>query len=319
MQMKSNLVEAALTVLVFSLPQTMWAQADDKNVHINKEAVNAIRFDFGKQTETPFHKQSQMTAADDKKWLRFKMDLRVPRNWLDSTKVSKPDNYVRANPYTIFTHFGEDPVYDVLVTGRPQKMEMTWGLNKNATFEDEYGKSILPSPGKMYELLNAGGNVKLFSLTFDFDKLLYENLTKRGRYIKYNRTHANAWKTYANYMPTKADTDKFPHLTRSFPTIAAMDSTRPPGTSAPVPTLSTPSPAPSGAHTAQSDTVIPPTIRHHRVRQPREAHYSSIYEEMREKQRQDSIQRARILRIDGGRQNVYDIEKQIRQIKNNEN
>lgn len=43
------------------------------------------------------------------------------------------------------------------------------------------------------------------SISVDFDKLLYENLTKRGRAIKHNRTHAVAWKKYADYIPTKQD------------------------------------------------------------------------------------------------------------------
>lgn len=41
--------------------------------------------------------------------------------------------------------------------------------------------------------------------TFDADKFLYENFTKRGRTIKHNRKHANAWKTYNEYQPTDKD------------------------------------------------------------------------------------------------------------------
>ena len=43
------------------------------------------------------------------------------------------------------------------------------------------------------------------SISLDFDKLLFESLTKRGRAIKHNRTHATAWKKYASYIPTKQD------------------------------------------------------------------------------------------------------------------
>lgn len=42
--------------------------------------------------------------------------------------------------------------------------------------------------------------------TFDADKFLFENFTKRGRAIKHNRKHANAWKIYNDYKPTHKDT-----------------------------------------------------------------------------------------------------------------
>ena len=41
--------------------------------------------------------------------------------------------------------------------------------------------------------------------TFDANKLLFENFTKRGRAIKHNREHANAWKTYNDYKPAHKD------------------------------------------------------------------------------------------------------------------
>ena len=40
---------------------------------------------------------------------------------------------------------------------------------------------------------------------FDADKLLFENLTKRGRAIKHNRKHAKAWKTYNDSIANKED------------------------------------------------------------------------------------------------------------------
>ena len=39
----------------------------------------------------------------------------------------------------------------------------------------------------------------------DFDKIFYENLTKRGRILRRNRKRAKAWKTYQDYIPTKRD------------------------------------------------------------------------------------------------------------------
>lgn len=45
--------------------------------------------------------------------------------------------------------------------------------------------------------------------TFDADKLLFENFTKRGRAIKRNRKHAKAWKIYNDYQPTYEDSLKW--------------------------------------------------------------------------------------------------------------
>lgn len=45
--------------------------------------------------------------------------------------------------------------------------------------------------------------------TFDADKLLFENFTKRGRTIKHNRKHAQAWKIYNDYQPTYKDSLKW--------------------------------------------------------------------------------------------------------------
>ena len=44
---------------------------------------------------------------------------------------------------------------------------------------------------------------------FDADKILFENLTKRGRAIKRNRKKAKAWKIYKDYVPTKEDSLKW--------------------------------------------------------------------------------------------------------------
>ena len=44
---------------------------------------------------------------------------------------------------------------------------------------------------------------------FDADKILFENLTKRGRAIKRTKKKAKAWKTYKDYVPTKEDSLKW--------------------------------------------------------------------------------------------------------------
>ena len=43
----------------------------------------------------------------------------------------------------------------------------------------------------------------------EFDKFLYENLTKRGRAIRRNKKRAKAWKIYNDYVPTLEDSLKW--------------------------------------------------------------------------------------------------------------
>ena len=62
---------------------------------------------------------------------------------------------------------------------------------------------IKPVPGETYLYVTSPAGPGA-SISLDFDKLLFESLTKRGRAIKHNRTHATAWKKYASYIsPSK--------------------------------------------------------------------------------------------------------------------
>ena len=145
-----------------------------------------IQFDF-----TP--KENQYKPFDspmDKKWMQFKEDLSMPRSMIDSTRVKHITGYIRAEPYTIWTKFGENPVYDVMPTIE-KKWKIYWNINPNQQHRREYGRDLKPVPGETYLYVNspAGPDV---CISVDFDKLLYESLTKRGRAIKHNRTHAVA-------------------------------------------------------------------------------------------------------------------------------
>lgn len=112
-----------------------------------------IQFDFN---SLPKQENQPLEAPLNKKWMDFKVDLKVPRSLIDTTKVWKPESYVRMEPYTIWTRFGEDPVYDVLMAGRPKQWKISWTLNPNRIYADEeYGRSIVPSTGRMYEVWEA--------------------------------------------------------------------------------------------------------------------------------------------------------------------
>ena len=58
-----------------------------------------------------------------------------------------------------------------------------------------------------FDMSMPNGNTQPLA-TFDADKLLFENFTKRGRAIKRNKKKAKAWKIYKDYVPTKEDSLK---------------------------------------------------------------------------------------------------------------
>ncbi len=248
----------------------------EKEIQLNTDAVRLIRFDFTPPQETPYRQLQEVPL--DKGFMQFKSDLRMPRSLTDTTRVKKPVGYVRAEPYTIWTQFGDDPVYDVLPY-RHKKWEIHWTLNPYATQKEEYGRHRRPTTGEAYESAasKAGAGV---GVPFDADKLLYEHLTRRGRAIRRNRTRATAWKTYADYVPTLADSLLVPHYVRI--------------TAPPQRTAAQSSPAKAAA------PVVPA---------------SDLSDYIRQQKAQDSLRRQEFLRRDKANQNAYDIERQLRTLQ----
>ena len=189
----------------------------NKYMKLNEEAVKLIQFDF---TSTPQETAAPKTAPLDKSWMDFQVDLAVPKNMMDTTKVRKPDNYIRMLPYTIWTRFGEDPVFDVLVFGNEKRLEANFQLDLDLE-ELEYGlyRQVLPE-----HLLQDSHNPTVVIENLDIIGFLYNNLNKHGRMLKRNRKRAKAWKTYQNYRATKSDSLKFPTFYLAAEKNTAMDS-----------------------------------------------------------------------------------------------
>ena len=102
-----------LILMVKSSPvQGQTTVKQESELKLNEEAIRQIQFDFTPPTERKLNEL--MEAPIDKKWMKFKEDFSLPRSFTDTTKVKKIEGYVRAEPYTIWTKFGEDPVYDVM-------------------------------------------------------------------------------------------------------------------------------------------------------------------------------------------------------------
>lgn len=297
------------------------AQQQEKELQLNMDAVKMIQFDFN-PTSKPENKP--LEAPLNKKWMDFKVDLKVPRSLIDTTKVKKPEGYVRMEPYTIWTRFGEDPVYDVLVTGRPKKWEISWTLNPNQVYRDEnYGRSLMPSTGRVYRDLNAPIGPTFGIGGLDFIGFLYDNLSPRGRMLAHNRKHANAWKTYADYVPTAADSMKVPNFYRR-PAAQRADTTRtmlsfqPAFSGAPLlPVYATPD-----SVKATQSAVKPDTLEVQKKKNPqpaREEDAGNLYEYIRRKEAEDSIRRKEFLRKDRIRNNQYDVQREIQRLRDQQN
>lgn len=297
------------------------AQQQEKELQLNMDAVKMIQFDFDPSSKP---ENKPLEAPLDKKWMDFKVDLKVPRSLIDTTKVKKPEGYVRMEPYTIWTRFGEDPVYDVLVTGRPQKWEISWTLNPNQVYRDEnYGRSLMPSPGRMYESVGGSAGVGIGIDGLDFIGFLYDNLSPRGRMLAHNRKHANAWKTYADYVPTAADSLKVPNFyrytaARKADTIRTMLPSQPAFSGAPLlPVYTTPDSVKATQSSAKPDTL---DVQKKKNPQPvREEDAGNLYEYIRRKEAEDSIRRKEFLRKDRIRNNQYDVQREIQRLRDRQN
>lgn len=296
-------------------------QQQEKELQLNMDAVKMIQFDFA-----PTEKQENkpLEAPLNKKWMDFKVDLKVPRSLIDTTKVWKPEGYVRIEPYTIWTRFGEDPVYDVLVTGRPKKWEISWTLNPNQVYRDEnYGRSLSPSTGRMYDGLNAPMGPSFAIGGLDFIGFLYDNLSPRGRMLAHNRKHANAWKTYADYVPTAADSLKVPNFYRRTAALQAdtthtMLSSRSAFSGAPLlPVYAAPDSVKVTQSAARVDTLEVQKKKNPQPAQKEDA--GNLYEYIRRKEAEDSIRRQEFLRKDRIKNNQYDLQREIQRLRDRQN
>lgn len=57
-------------------------------------------------------------------------------------------------PYSIWIKFGEDPVYDVTMEGRPPELIMNEGPDFSKKLQTDYGHTLKPSTGRTYDMMN---------------------------------------------------------------------------------------------------------------------------------------------------------------------
>lgn len=297
---------SALYCLTGILPFHAQEQKDKEEIRLNMDAVKMIQFDFNGTPEATLKE-----APLSKKWMEFKDITGMPRNMIDTTILWKPTDWFRFEPYTIWTRYWEDPIYDKLVTGRPRKLEISWTINPSADYKDD-GKNVPPSPGRGYERAagRAGGPLGAGAVIggLDFIGFLYNNLSRHGRTLAHNRKHANAWKTYKDYKPTREDSLKVPNFYPKlvFPANTVTDT------------------ASTGHHTATdtlptgnipTDTLLPRKAKDKKKPSHPESE-GNLYEYIRRKQAEDSIRHQKdFLKKDGVRTNPYDLQRQVRRLR----
>lgn len=152
----------------------------DEEIKLNPEAVKNIQFNFARD----INEMRKPKMSEEKPWMEFNKSL--PKNFNDTVQWRK-SKYIRLLPYTIFTQLGEDPVNDKIIKTHKDTLRIK--------LKFDYLKKYIPQHQPV--------------VSFDAEKLLYENLTKRGRAIRRNRKRAKAWKIYNDYVPTKEDSLKW--------------------------------------------------------------------------------------------------------------
>lgn len=188
--------------------QAQWTRQDSirlnemlngkEELKINNEAVKAIQFDFNPDRNIEKEVESTPIASEDKPWMTESM----PRNFMGSEKLNdKPSKSI--TPYTYDTKWNEDFLSRSLLLPQSRfKITWQWDITPDPWLMNGY----VPLPAGMDQSVTPSNNPMFGSL--DFGNFFYETFTEEGRSIRYNRKHANAWKTYKGYVPTKSDSIK---------------------------------------------------------------------------------------------------------------
>jgi len=168
---------------------------EEGEIYINQEAVKNIEFNFLPPKEIM---NAKPRMDETKPWMEFRKDL--PSSLTDTTTLRKK-KYIRMLPYSIWGYDDSHLRY--------QKDTLTIHMELNPE-----NIKPLPGMGHGYRVVPGGMDQSVTPSNnpiggFSADKLLFENLTKRGRTIKRNRKKAKAWKIYKDYVPTKEDSLKW--------------------------------------------------------------------------------------------------------------
>ena len=139
------------------------------NIQLNNDVKNSIDFNFFGNKPT----------VDDSPFMES------PKSWMK---------------------FNDDATKSIMYAPKSNDLRITMKINPNSN-TDIFSQRDLDIKNRRVPTNTEEGDAMLvgtgISFSFDAEKLLYENLTERGRNIKHNRKYANAWKNYKNFIPEK--------------------------------------------------------------------------------------------------------------------
>jgi hypothetical protein len=101
-------------------------------------------------------------------------DEGIPRSLTDTFMVKKPKKYIRMCPYSIWTKRGEDPVYDVTMEGRPPELIMKEGPDFSKRLQTDYGRTLKPSAGRTYDMLNNSTTIEVGKIFKKYIKPIFK-------------------------------------------------------------------------------------------------------------------------------------------------
>ncbi|CDD50236.1 putative uncharacterized protein [Bacteroides sp. CAG:875] len=150
-----------LNTFLLGVIPAMGQQKEEKEIKLNEEAIKHIQFDF--LPENMEHYNKPLEAPLEKKWMEVDnpFERGIPRSLTDTFMVRKPKGYIRMCPYSIWTKRGEDPVYDVTMEGRPPELIMNESPDLSKKIQTDYGHTLRPSPGRMYDMLNNSAPIEV--------------------------------------------------------------------------------------------------------------------------------------------------------------
>ena len=149
-----------VSILLLAVLPVLGQEKKDKEIKLNEDAVKLIQFDF---LPTDVDHNEPMMAPIEKPWMEYKnpLDEGISRSITDDFVVKKVHGYIRLCPYSIWTKWDEDPVYDKTIEGRPVELVMNEGPDFNRKLQTDYGYSRKPSPGRTYEMLNNSTSIQV--------------------------------------------------------------------------------------------------------------------------------------------------------------
>ena len=164
-------------IFLLTVLPVLGQEKKDKEIKLNEDAVKLIQFDF---LPTGVNHNEPMAAPIEKKWMEYKnpLDEGISRSITDDFVVKKVRGYVRLCPYSIWTKWDEDPIYDKTIEGEPIELVMNEGPDFSRKLQTDFGYSRKPSSGRTYEMLNNSTSIQVGKIFRKYIRPIFKKNTK---------------------------------------------------------------------------------------------------------------------------------------------